>query len=59
MGKPHTLREYSVLREAITEDDDDDDDDVTSKDLYFPNVAKYTKCKNVAKSIVSSFYYFR
>ena len=25
MGKAHTLREYSVLREAITEDEDEED----------------------------------
>ena len=27
MSKLHTLREYSNLRDAITEDNDDDDDD--------------------------------
>ena len=40
MSKLHTLREYSILRDAITEDDDDDDDDLfKTNELRFYSAA--------------------
>ena len=41
MSKLYTLREYSVLRDAITEDDDDDER--TGSDLILQDTAGYPR----------------
>ena len=38
MSKLHSLRKYSVLRDAITEDNDDDDDDLVYVSMFLLNL---------------------
>ena len=44
IGTDHYLREYSVLREAVTEDDDDDDDDDDDNDDDDDSTCKEVFC---------------